>query len=72
MVCGREGEEKRGRVLLCLSLLQLPPSMGFGRMWKQTFCPLITDHSLHLSPYVTPPTLLCWSVSKIQGQHILD
>lgn len=33
----REGERGRGRVLLCLSLLQLPPPTGSGRMWKQTF-----------------------------------
>lgn len=43
------GMWERGRGLLCFSLFQLLPSTGFGRMWKQTFCPLLTDHSSHTS-----------------------
>lgn len=52
-------EERRGRVVLCLSLLWLPPSPGCGRMWKQIFCPLLTDHALGLSSFITPSTALC-------------
>ena len=49
---GKEGE--MGRRLLCLSLFPAPTSTGSGRKWKQTFCPLLTDHSSHLSAYMCP------------------